>query len=237
MTRSEGCEQPTTDEIAYGGDEPHGIERLGKVGLVAGVERHRSILGARECRQRNRRQPLGRVAAVAHATNQIVAILPRHADVADQQLRVEVGELIQRRVDVGDRHHIRFGILQDAVHQRAGVGVILDDQHAAAAQAGGLACDIGWRWLCLAMLGTRQRDGERRAEALARAGDGNRSAVRFDQLFDDCQSQAEPAVPTLGAGMFLPEPVEDVRQELGGDAAARVRTDRLICDSDWRSVM
>ena len=63
--------------------------------------------------------------------------------------------------------------------------------------------------------------------------------MEFDELLDDGQPEAEPAVPAGGAGVGLAEAVEDERQERGGDALAgvdhvdlQVRVDPLEQDLD-----
>ena len=68
----------------------------------------------------------------------------------------------------------------------------------------------------------RQRDREEGAPARALALGLHLAAVEVDQVLDERQAQAEPPVGPLEAGVGLPEALEDVGEELGGDALAVV---------------
>ena len=48
-------------------------------------------------------------------------------------------------------------------------------------------------------------------------------AVQFGKLTGDRQPQPQTAVFTREPAVTLPEPIEDMRQERGVDAASRVR--------------
>src|SRR5207253_7812811 len=79
----------------------------------------------------------------------------------------------------------------------------------------------------------RQAHGERRAGAVAAAFRGDPAAVELDEVADEGQPEADAAVHTGHRAVRLPEPVEDVRQERGGDAHARVADyePRLVADA------
>ena len=62
--------------------------------------------------------------------------------------------------------------------------------------------------------GQRQRDDERRSAAFARAGGTDGAAVQLDEVLDDRQAEAQPAVQAGRRGVGLAEALEDVRQEL-----------------------
>ena len=67
-----------------------------------------------------------------------------------------------------------------------------------------------------------QPDGECRSLAFAGTGDFDASAVKFDELLDDRQAKAQPAMPARGARIGLAEAVEHVGQKLGLDSLARI---------------
>ena len=52
------------------------------------------------------------------------------------------------------------------------------------------------------------------------------AAVQLDELLHDGEAQPEPAVAARGGGVGLPEAVEHVGQELGGDPCAACRVTR-----------
>lgn len=61
----------------------------------------------------------------------------------------------------------------------------------------------------------RQVHQEGRPLPLAGALCPHGAAVEFDELLHDREPQAQPSVPAGRRRVFLPEPVEHVRQELG----------------------
>ncbi len=65
-------------------------------------------------------------------------------------------------------------------------------------------------------------DGEHGAASLAFAVHRGATAVQLHQRANDGEAEPESAVVSPGAGFRLAEPVEDVRDELGGDAYATV---------------
>ena len=62
---------------------------------------------------------------------------------------------------------------------------------------------------------------------LAGARRDDAAVVRFHEVPDDREPEAEAAMPALGAGVLLAERLEDVRQEVLGDAGALVRDRQL----------
>ena len=90
---------------------------------------------------------------------------------------------------------------------------------AAAADAASLARPAAAR--ATDPLDERQRDGEGRALALPRALGLDGAAVQLDQVAGDGQAQAEAPVLARARGVGLAEVLEDVRQEVGTDPAAR----------------
>src|SRR5688500_17718891 len=75
----------------------------------------------------------------------------------------------------------------------------------------------------------RQADGERRALTFAGARRGDRAAVRFHELLDDPQAEAETAMRPLG--LALPECFEQVRQKRRIDTFTVVLHDELAAVS------
>src|SRR5262249_22739633 len=67
-----------------------------------------------------------------------------------------------------------------------------------------------------------KRNFESRALAFARACGLDCSAMQFDQVFDESQAESESAVPSGARRVGLSEAVEDIGQEIGADAFARV---------------
>ena len=65
----------------------------------------------------------------------------------------------------------------------------------------------------------RQLDGEGRALLRARALRAHVAAVELDQVLDERQTHAEPAVRARGRAIRLTEALEQVRQGLAADPA------------------
>src|SRR5439155_13066258 len=75
--------------------------------------------------------------------------------------------------------------------------------------------------------GERQPHGERRAQVRPRALGLHVAAVQLDQMTNDREPESQTAVGTRARAVGLPEAIEDVRQELGRDAAAGVAHAKL----------
>src|SRR6478752_9999473 len=92
---------------------------------------------------------------------------------------------------------------------------------------------LGARMDALALLACRlhahqrQFEAERRTLVETRARYVDRAAVHFGQLLSDRQAQAQATALPRGAAFCLTKALEDVGQELRGDADARV-TDREL---------
>ena len=168
------------------------------------------------------RQHVGAI-ALADAPDQVVAVLVGECDVADDDGRPHRVDARDRGVDVGGVGDLRAGVLEHAPNQDARVEVVLDHEDADAVEAGqrrGGRRRGGAVPRCRTCRGSRT--DERRAVLIAGARRGDAAVVRFDEVTDDREPEPEAAVPAFGAGVLLAEPLEDVRQELPGDAAALV---------------
>src|SRR5207237_7160947 len=118
-------------------------------------------------------------------------------------------------------------VLEERVQGFERVGVVVDEEDVQAVGAGGAVREWGEALdlrSTLRRLGREQRqaDDERRSPELARALDLHRAAVELDQVTDDGQAEAEPAVAACGRALALTKALEDVRQEVGANAGARV---------------
>ena len=65
-------------------------------------------------------------------------------------------------------------------------------------------------------------DAEDAAKPFAAARGLDGTSVHLDQILDDCQAEAQPAVVTRRRCVTLAEALEDVRQDVGGNALTRV---------------
>lgn len=73
------------------------LHRLGDVRDVSRPKRSRAILGARESRQRYRRDPSpGTAVQLPHIPQKLISVNARHADVAYQHVRSLLLEQLQR---------------------------------------------------------------------------------------------------------------------------------------------
>ena len=111
----------------------------------------------------------------------------------------------------------------------ARVRLVVHDQHldarqidAAAYRASTFSAWSGARDVSAANRRQRQRHDERGALVFAAALGPDGAAVQLDEVLDDGQAQAQPAVVARRGGVGLAEALEDHRQELGLDADARV---------------
>ena len=68
----------------------------------------------------------------------------------------------------------------------------------------------------------RKGNGKGRTEVRAGALDLNRSSMQFNQMFDERQTEAQPAVTPCSRGILLRETLEDIGQEIGDHALARI---------------
>src|SRR4051812_21207809 len=73
----------------------------------------------------------------------------------------------------------------------------------------------------------RQGDREARSAALTFTLGAHGPAVRLDEVTHERQAQAEPAESARGGPLRLPEPIEDVGEELRRDPGARVAHDQM----------
>src|SRR5213594_2417225 len=80
----------------------------------------------------------------------------------------------------------------------------------------------------------RKGHGEDRAGILPRAVRGDGPAVLLDEMTDDREAEAQPAVGATDRAVGLPETLEDVRQELCRDALPGVADGELEMGVDTR---
>ena len=75
--------------------------------------------------------------------------------------------------------------------------------------------------------GLRQEHRERRSGSTAGAGGANRSAMQFNELLAECQTQTQPAMLSRKASVSLTEQVEHARQERRRNAHPAIADDGL----------
>src|SRR5438093_11817650 len=158
-----------------------------------------------------------------------VAVHTRHRDVAEQHVGRLQLQALDRLRGGSDRAHARPGLLEDRHDSLAGTRVVVHEQHPHAPQDEArvelpaaerrLLCDLRRR---LRGWGERQLDGEGRSLALALALDLDRAVVHLDEIADDREPETQAAMRPRGCAVALPEGLEDVRQEVGGDPLALV---------------
>jgi hypothetical protein len=170
--------------------------------------------------------------ALPPSADERIAVLVRHRDVAHDQVRRRAEELPERLRGGPRCRDPRAAALQRGHDQLAGVALVLHHQDPQAAQLrrerhverrsaapGGEAFGRLGR--------ARQPHGERCALPLAVAVRAHRPAVQLDELADDGEPQPQPSLAARAAATGLAEPLEDVRQELGGDPLPVVADDHL----------
>jgi len=116
-----------------GRDEPVDVDGFGHVDLEAGLERSAAIFAAGERGERER----GHVAAArrtqgADPTEEAVPILLRHRDVADEELRSELGEYLHRHRGRLDRPNHGAAQAEHLRERLPCARVIFDDENARA---------------------------------------------------------------------------------------------------------
>jgi len=115
--------------MSDGFDEQVEVDRFRDHGIESRVHRTRTILGARVARARDRRDPPAFARRqVAHAPDEVVAVLARHADVRDHQVGMPQHERLPRFARRRGRAHVGPASLQRFRQQRAGIGIVVDDQ-------------------------------------------------------------------------------------------------------------
>ena len=139
-------------------------------------------------------------------------------------------ERLQRLGDRAGRSDLAPGRPQDLRHQIARVPLVLDEQDPDAAERPLLALDGRARCLSRSHRASAstpratsgQPHDEAGAEARARALRRDRAAVKLDQVAGDREPDPEPALRARRRAVGLAEAVEDVGEELGRHARARV---------------
>src|SRR5439155_139059 len=144
-----------------------------------------------------------------------VAVLARHADVAEEDVRPparECGECLDGRLGCPDLGTVPP---QDRFENLAGVRLVVDHEDAEASEPG---CLRGGRWRRGRVRG-RARRPDRNLErqphreggplTLARALHAHAAPVQLDDLAEDREAEAQAAVRPPGRGVGLPEALED----------------------------
>ena len=194
--------------------------------LEARRERLLPVLGPRVRRQRDGGEGVPRRQA-ADLPQERVAVLARHTDVAEEDVRPPARECGER---LGGRlAHPDVGTVppQDRLENLARVRLVVDHEDAEAVEPS--ARRGGWRLrLGRARRRLPGRDLDRQphreggALTLARALRVHGAPVQLDDVADDREAEAQAAVRPPGRGVALPEALEDVWEEGGRDALARV---------------
>ena len=201
--------------------------------LVAGHHGAGSVFGAGEGGEGDGWRSAALVGReFADGADEFVAVFVGHADVAEDQVGLFGLEQLEAAVGgLGDdaRSALR-SVSKRLIRSRASGSSSMtrtlapssetcsEIERGLAVGAARMLASVG----CVASDCERQGDGEGRALAFAATFGGDASAVQFDEVLDDRQAEAEAAVVARGGGVGLAEAVEDVGQELGGDALAGV---------------
>lgn len=174
---------------------------------------------------------IGAAGKGADAADEFVAVLIRHADVAEQDVGMHELEKLEGIGDAAAEVNAGAVALEHAFHEVGGIGFVFDDEDGDVGEvdAGGRRLVIGGR------RGTgggqvrdwrrgeeRERDTEGGAAAEAGTVGADFAAVEFDELHDDRETEAEAAVLARGGGVGLAKAFENVGQKIGGDAGAVV---------------
>ena len=147
--------------------------------------------------------------SAADLPDQVEAVLTRHPQVADQDVWARFGELLDRFARTGRREYGGADLFQHHDEDTPGIGLVVDDEQAQPVETdkremsgnlGSILCPRSSSLPALAIsvvLSDPYRAdgkayGKRRPFALARALGFNRPAMRFDDVFDDGQSQPNP---------------------------------------------
>src|SRR6266542_819049 len=220
-------------ELGDGADQFRHHDGLLDVTLVAGGERGGDVLVAHVGRQRDGRResavPPGKRAQLAY---EIVAVLAWHRDVADHDVGALAHEGLERLRGGRSGTDACPLALQQRAEERARILLVVDDKNAQPGQVRQIvgAGDIFERRTLdrLARIvhrlqhTHRQQGGEPRAAVLPLAVRAHGPSVQFDEVPHDRQAETQPAVTAGRRAIGLRKTIEDVGQELGADADARV---------------
>ncbi len=163
----------------------------------------------------------------AHAPNEVIAVLARQPDVADNHVGTRAVDGLAPFGRAPDADHLRTPFAQQDRHQLAYIRFIVDDEDAHAIQprleTRSSRCAILEiiRWQ-----GSDRTDRKPDVKGGAFAGSvalhRDATAVELDDVLRDRQSQAEPSDGARRGAIPLPEPLEDERQKVRCDAFPRV---------------
>src|SRR5438067_753978 len=206
------------------------LDRLGDMDLKTRVERAAAVFVPGIRRERDRRDlPASLRAARSDLAHQRVAVLVRHADVAEDDVGRVAVEYLERRRRRADGRHACAAQLEAHGHRFAHVGLVFDEEHVEAverqgARAGASREPAEPRGVARLDILRRHREPHREggALALARTRGRHRAAVPLDQVAHDRQPEPQPPVRARARAVGLPEALEDVRQEVGRNPDARV---------------
>src|SRR5438552_6026959 len=203
-----------------GGEQRHQllqVHRLREVRLEAGLEGRPHVLGLAVSGQGDEPRG-GEVGARADTARDLESVDVGQADVAQDDVRTHALDGVQPRLAALGGLDGGAIDLQHQLQHVARVGVVLDDQHRVAlearAPAGGRRAGDG--------LGTRQRQLDAEARALAEAGRGHAdgAVVQLGEPAHEIETDAETAA---SCGLpALAERLEDDRQVALRDALAAV---------------
>ena len=203
------------------------LHRLADVIVEAGLQRALPVFAPRVRRYAMARTcPPSPAARLANRAEQRIAVLPRHRNVGQDDIRAVFGVDPQRLGRALRFADARAGIGEHRTQQFARIGLVVDDQHVRAFEIERararppLDCDC--RRHAMLGLANGQVHRERRSLSLAAAVGRHASAMQLDEMTPDRQTESEAAVLPRRAAVGLPEPFEDVRQKCRSDAVAGV---------------
>src|SRR2546422_6070139 len=213
-------------------DQVVAVDRLGDVHLKAGRQRLPPVLGTRVSGQRDGgdRAAMPRLLR-ADPADERVAVLPGQADVGEEDVRppgIELGERLGGRLA---RPYLGTGLPQDRFEDLARVQLVVDYQDAEAAERGellargALPCFV--RAPVLGCDPERDPHSESGTFPLASALGFDGPPVELDEVAGDREAEPQAAERPRDGSIGLPEALEEVGEELGPDALARVANRQL----------
>src|SRR5437867_9205268 len=213
-------------------DQLVAVDRLGDVHLKAGRQRLSPVLEARVGRQRDRCDRAAVPCLLrADPADERVAVLAGHADVGQEDVRppgLELGERLRGRLA---RPYLGTGLPQDRFEDLARVQLVVDYQDAEAAERGellargALPCFV--RAPVLGCDPERDPYSESGTFPLASALGFDGPPVELDEVAGDREAEPQAAERPRDGSIGLPEALEEVGEELGPDALARVANRQL----------
>ena len=196
--------------------------------LIARLQRAQPVLGGGIARHGDRRRlPAEFGVERADLLDQCVAIHPRHAQIGDQYMRPLLEDLRQGRLAALGEHDLRAETSQHIGDQLARAELVIDDQQPQPRQQG-RSQGRRWRLRGDGFLGvgwtswTGKRTTNRAPFPFACAVRLHRSGMKLDQMADDGEPEAQPAMAPADGAVLLAEAIEHHGQEIRGDSLAVV---------------